>query len=161
MLIDLQTTFSGATAVDGTKTGQALTSTAISANVLDLRNAATPATADEGLTPGQDFWLVVQVLQTFTTGTSATLTATLESDSAVGLGSAPVVHSTLCTAVAAATLVAGYTIARIQLPAADYKRYLGLRYTVNVGTFTAGSVLAFLTPDIYRVPQYPIGFSVA
>lgn len=151
MLIDTQLKFSDA---------QAVASTQISTNVVDLRNAATPATVDEGLTIGQDFWLVVQVITAFTTGTSATLTLTLESDSAVGLATSPVVHATLGTTIAAATLVAGYQIARIQLPSADYKRYLGLRYTVNVGTFTAGSVTAFLTPDIYRVPQYPIGFTV-
>ena len=48
MILDLQTMFSGAVASDGTKTGQAVTATAISTNVLDLRNASTPTLVDEG-----------------------------------------------------------------------------------------------------------------
>ena len=159
MIIDLQTTFSGATAVDGTKTGQAVTATAISTNVLDLRNAATPATADEGLTIGQDFWLVIQTLVAATAAGAATVTFSLESDSTADLATAPVVHWT-STAIGKATLVASYNVVRLQLPSTDYKRYLGVRYTVATGPLTAGSFLAFLTPDINRVPQYPVGFAV-
>lgn len=162
MIIDLQTTFSGVTAADGTKTGQAVnTGTQISTNVLDLRQAATPATADEGIAGFEELWLVVQVLVAFTTGAAGTLTTTLESDVAATLASAPVVHATLgASALVSATLIAGFTIFRGALPSADYKRFLGLRYTV-ASTFTAGTTLAFLTPDIQRNITYPVGFTVA
>jgi hypothetical protein len=60
MILDLQTMFSGSVASDGTKTGQAVTASAISTNVVDLRQAATPATADEGIS-GAEMWLIVQV----------------------------------------------------------------------------------------------------
>lgn len=162
MIIDLHTTFSGTTASDGTKTGQAVnTGTQISVGVLDLRQAATPALADEGIAGFEELWLVVQVLVAFTTGAAGTLTTTLESDSASTLASSPVVHAQLgAAALVSATLIAGFTIYRGPLPSADYKRFLGLRYTV-ASTFTAGTTLAFLTPDIQRNVIYPVGFTVA
>lgn len=159
MILDLQTMFSGTVAADGTKTGQALTATAISTNVLDLRNAATPATADEGILGFMEEWLIVQV-QTATNGADAakTLTITLESDSAVGLATAPVVHYST-PAITGATLVAGYTAVRVQLPSADYKRYLGIRYTVSA-SFTSFNILAYLTPDPQRNVVYPAAFTI-
>lgn len=155
MILDLQEMFSGTVAADGTATAQAITATAISTNVLDLRNAATPALVDEGIV-GPDMWLVVQVIQAFTLLTS--LTITLESDSATTLASAPVVH--FSQTVALAGLTAGATVVRVQLPSADYKRYLGLRYTVTGTNPGAGSILAFLTMDVQRNVNYPSGFTI-
>jgi len=159
MILDLQTMFSGAVALDGTKTGQAITATAISTNVLDLRQAATPATADEGIVGMQEQWLIVQV-QTAANGADAakTLTITLESSSTADLATAPVVHFATA-AITGATLVAGYVAVRTMLPSADYKRYLGLRYTVSAG-FTAFNILAFFTPDPQRNVIYPSGFTL-
>lgn len=160
MIIDLQTTFSGSTAADGTKTGQAITVTAISANVLDLRNAATPSLVDEGQMVS-DLWLIVQCDQSadFTAAGAGTLTITLESDSAVGLATAPVVHFSTA-AIGKATLVKGYTAVRTLLPSDDYKRYLGLRYTVATGPMTAGGLYAYLTPNPQRNKVYPAGFTL-
>jgi len=158
MILDLQSTFSGTTAADGTKTGQGITATAISTNVMDLRQAATPATVDEGLF-GTPTWLIVQVQTAAAGGDAAkTLTITLESDSAATLASAPVVHYST-PAITGATLVAGYTAVRLQLPSADYKRYLGLRYTVSAG-FTSFNILAFMTLDPQRNVIYPTGYTV-
>lgn len=160
MIIDLQTTFSGSTAADGTKTGQAVTATAISDNVLDLRNSATPTLVDEGIQL-EDLWLVVQCDQSadFAAAAAATLTITLESDSAVGLGTTPAVHYATA-AIGKATLVKGYTAVRTLLPSADYQRYVGLRYTVATGPMTAGGILAYLTPTAQRNKTYPVGFTV-
>lgn len=159
MILDLQTMFSGSVAADGTKTGQGITATAISANVVDLRNAATPATADEGMS-GPETWLVVQVQTAAAGGDAAkTLTITLESDLLATLASAPVVHFA-SAALTGAQLIAGFTAVRTQLPSADYKRFLGLRYTVSAG-FTSFNILAYLTPDIQRNFIYPVGFAVA
>jgi hypothetical protein len=159
MILDLQTMFSGTVAADGTKTGQALTATAISTNVLDLRNAATPAAADEGIVGFMEMWLIVQV-QTSANGADAakTLTITLESSSTADLATSPVVHYATA-AITGATLVAGFTAVRTQLPSADYKRFVGLRYTVSAG-FTAFNILAYLTPDPQRNVIYPIGFTI-
>lgn len=161
MIIDLQTLFSGTVAADGTKTGQNVsTGTQNSTNVLDLRQAATPATADEGINGFEELWLVVQVLVAFTTAAAGTLTVTLVSDSATSLAATPVTHATLgAAALVSATLVAGYSIFRGPLPSGDFQRYLGLIYTV-ASTFTAGTVTAFFTPDIQRNIIYPVGFTV-
>lgn len=159
MILDLQTMFSGAVAADGTKTGQAITATAISTNVLDLRQAATPALADEGMS-GPESWVIVQVQTAAAGGDAAkTLTTTIESDSTANLATAPVVHFAT-GAVLGSALIAGATIVRVQLPSDNYKRFLGLRYTVSVA-FTSFNVLAYMTPDIQRNFIYPIGFSVS
>lgn len=150
MILDLQSKFSDV---------QAVTVTAISTNVLDLRNAATPALADEGMS-GPELWLILQVGTAFTAGGAATMTITLESDSAVGLATSPVVHYT-SPAIPVASLVAGFTAVRVQLPSGDYKRYLGVRFTIATGPMTAGTISAYLTPDAQRNVIYPTGFAVA
>jgi hypothetical protein len=63
-------------------------------------------------------------------------------------------------AIAKATLVKGYTAVRTLLPSGDYERFLGLRYTVATGPFTAGGLYAFLTPVSQRAKTYPVGFAV-
>lgn len=158
MIIDLQTTFSGATTADGTKTGQAITATAVSTNVLDLRNAATPAVADEGLSCPED-WLIVQAQTAAAGGDAAkTLTITLETSSTSDLATSPVVHFATA-AILGSAITAGAILVRVQLPSADYKRYMGLRYTVSAA-FTAFNVLAYLTADMQKQQTYPMGFVV-
>jgi hypothetical protein len=158
MIMDTQETLAGSVAADGTRTGQAITATAISANVLDLRNAATPALVDEGLN-SPELWLVVQAITAAAGGDAAkTLTITLESDVATSLASAPVVHFS-SKAITGAQITAGATLVRVQLPSDDYKRYLGLRFTVSAG-FTAFNVFGFLTMDVQRNVIYPSGFTV-
>lgn len=159
MILDLQTMFSGTVASDGTKTGQALTATAISTNVLDLRNAATPATVDEGLNE-PEVWLVVQAQTAAAGGDAAkTVTITLESSSTADLATSPIVHFS-SGAILGSAFIIGSTNVRVQLPSGDYKRFVGIRYTVSAG-FTAFNLLAFLTLDIQRNVIYPVGFAVA
>lgn len=158
MLLDLQTMFSGAVASDGTKTGQALTVTAISTNVLDLRNAATPALANEGL--GRDLWFVIQVQTAAAGGDAAkTVTFSLESDSTADLATSATVHWT-SAAITGATLVAGFVVVQMKLPAKkNYERYLGVRYTVSA-TFTAFALLAYFTLDIPANDIYAAGYTI-
>lgn len=161
MILDTQTFFSGTLAADGTKTGQPLTATAISQNVVDRAGGLTtgfPALEDEGLNPDES-WLVIQVVTAAAGGDAAkTLTITLESAADAGLTSGPVVHYST-TAITGATLVAGYVAVRIPLPSADYKRFIGIRYTVSAG-FTSFPILAFITADVQRNVIYPTGFAV-
>lgn len=159
MILDMQEMFSGTVASDGTKTGQALTATAISTNVLDLRNAATPVSVNEGFS-GPECWFVIQVQTAAAGGDAAkTVTFTLESGTDVGLTAGLVVHWT-STAITGATLIAGYNVVTIQLPAQiGYKRYLGVRYTVSAG-FTAFNLLAYLTLDVPQQTAYPAGFTI-
>lgn len=156
MLMDVNSIFSGAIAADGTRTAQAITATAISTNVIDARQpGGTPATKDEGMF-GQDLWLDVVVVQAFNNLTS--LTITLESDSASSMASAPIVH--FSKTIPLASLTAGSNPVRVQIPSDDYKRYLGVRYTVTGTAPTTGSVFAFLTLDAQRNVTYPSGFTV-
>ena len=159
MILDLQTTFSGAVAADGTKTAQAITATAISTNVVDTRSpSGGPAAVDLGIIGGQGgLWLIVQTIAAFNTLTS--LTITLESDTAVGLGTANVVHYST-GAILLAALTANTVLVRTQLPSSSYKRYVGLRYTVGGTNPTLGSVLAYLTFDHGYNPIYPGNFTI-
>lgn len=161
MILDLQTMFSGSVSADGlTKTGQAITATAISANVLDLSGNAQqfPATKDIGLNPDED-WIQV-IAQTAAAGGDAakTLTITLESSSTADLATSPTVHWS-SKAITGAAILAGATLALFAPPSDNYARYVGLRYTNSAG-FTSWNVLAHMTLDPQRNVIYPIGFVV-
>ena len=161
MILDMQTMFSGTVAADGTKTGQAITATAISTNVVDRAGGYTagfPTLEDEGTNPDET-WLIVQAKTAAAGGDAAkTITITLESAADAGLTSGPVVHYA-SAAITGAAVTAGATLVRIPLPSADYKRFIGLRYTVSAG-FTSFEMLAYITPDPQRNVIYPTGFTV-
>lgn len=160
MFIDLQSMFSGTVAADGTKTGQAITATAISGNVIDRAGgySSFPALEDEGSNPDEQ-WLIVQAQTAAAGGDAAkTLTITLESALDAGLTSSPVVHYS-SPAILGSAITLGATLVRVGLPSGDYKRFIGLRYTVSAG-FTAFAILAYLTPDPQRNVIYPVGFAV-
>lgn len=158
MYVDSQNVFSDS---------QAVTSTAISSNVIDLVSLGVGAGTNIGSNAIQDIgngypiYLVIQTAVTCTdTSSDATVTFTLESDTAVGLGSAPVVHYSTGALAFATYATAGTQVVAIALPMADYKRYLGVRYTVASGPLTAGAFDAFLTTDVQRVKAYKSAFTV-
>lgn len=147
---------------------QAVTSTAISSNVIDTLSTSVGAATLTSLSPntitdigaGEDVYLVVSTQTTCTdTGSDATLTLTLETDSATGLGTSTVVAST--GALAFATFAtAGTQVWLLKLPPFDYKRYLGIRYTIAAGPLTAGAFDAYLTTSIQKNKIYKSGFTV-
>jgi hypothetical protein len=134
-ILDTQNKFSDA---------QAVTSTAISTDVIDLNpNGGPNTTRDLGM--GEQVFLSVVTHTTCTdTGSDATLTVTLESSAVVGLTSSTV-HASTTTLAFATYATAGTTVWRIALPSATYQRYLGLRYTIASGPLTAGAFDAYLT----------------
>lgn len=149
MIIDGENEFSSA---------QAVTSTAISTNVIDL--GSTNTLKDMG--NGQPVYLVIQT-QTACTDTSsdATVAFTLESDSAVGLDSSATVHYTTGALAFAAYAPVGTVVACVALPwSKTYERYLGVRYTVASGPLTAGAFDAFLTLDPQRWAAYANNYTV-
>ena len=159
MMLDTQSLFSGTIAADGTRTPQAITATAISTNVIDLRSGGSSglALADEGINGANGgMFLVISTAQAFNNLTS--LTITLESDSAAGLATAPVVHYSKTILLAA--LTANTTLIRVPIPSDDYKRFLGVRYTVTGTAPTTGTVNAALVFDINRNVAYPGSFTV-
>jgi len=139
---------------------QAVTSTAISTNVIDLTQGYTGLTLiDEGT--GEPAYLVIQVDTAATASGAATVTFSLESDSTADLATSATVHW-VSSAIGKATLVAGYQVAKIPLPLGQtYERYLGVRYTVATGPLTAGAFSAFITKDVHSQAAYQAGFSVS
>lgn len=162
MYVDKQTEFSDS---------QAVTATALSTNVLDIfstlaggtTNAAgiSPnARIDIGSGPG-DLYLVVSTAVTATdTGSDATLTITFETaDDAAITTNATVVFSTPAIPFASFA-TAGTQLVAIRLPAALYRRYVAVRYTVASGPLTAGAFDAFLTPTLQLNRPYVSAFTV-
>ena len=156
MFIDTNLEFSDA---------QAVTSTAISEDVYDTLSIAagggSAGISGNGsgntlvdLGQSAELYLVVQTAVTCTdTGSDATLTITLESDSTANLATAPTVHFSTGAIAFANFATAGTRLVTVCLPQGLYKRYLGLRFTVGSGPLTAGAFDAFLTTDsagVYR-----------
>lgn len=126
MLLDKYLTFSEA---------QAVTVTADSTNILDLR--------DNGDDLGRLLNLFVQMGLAGTAAGSATLTITVETCATEG-GSYTVVHTT--GAIAVASLTAGAKVLDIALPT-GLLRYVKLVYTVATGPLLTGTVTAGITPS--------------
>ena len=136
--------------------GQTVTATAASTNVIDLNPSASNLIQDIGA--GEPVWLVVQVDETATAAGAATVTVSLESSAATALTSATVHYSS--DAKALADMTAGAELVRVRLPGGDYKRYLGVRYTVATGPLTAGKFSAFITKDAQANRAYKSGWTV-
>ena len=145
---------------------QAITTTAISTNVIDLatlRKGGSAAAGDISANVQQDWgnglhdnWAVVRVNTALTGGTSLAVTLETADNAALSVG-----QTVLATSgtVVAASLTKGTSLILIRLPSALYKRYLGFRYTV-VGTFGAGSVDAYIASDPQSNRIYKSGFAV-
>jgi hypothetical protein len=124
--------------------GQALTSQGAvdSTNVIDLNAGVDGLGSAKQSNPGESgkIWLFVRVTTLFTSAGAATLATKLQ-DSADNVTFADTELET--GAIALATLVAGYSIFRVAIPA-ELRRYLKLVYTVAGADFTAGAVDAWL-----------------
>lgn len=126
---------------------QAITATAVSTNYIDLGAVGTPVHA-AGAVPrdlgyGHMIPIRAQVTEAFNTLT--TLTLTVEMDDNSSFSSATTVWTS--TAVALASLVAGYQFSLNNVPIKITERYVRLRYTVggsnpSTGKITAGIVHA-------------------
>ena len=142
---------------------QAVTSTAISTNVVDLaplgNGVGTNTVRDIG--SGEDVYLIVRTIEAATdSGSDATLTVTLESDSTENLATSPTVHFSTGALAFAAFSPAGAEVAKIKLPAGDYERYLGVRFTVASGPLTGGKFDAFLVKDAQSYRPYAVGSTI-
>lgn len=130
---------------------QALTTTAVSADTIDLSVA-------RDIGEGEELYMNFAVTTALTGGTSVKFEV-VQSASA-DLSSPTVIGST--DAVAAASLVAGYNTAVRINPQIGGKgqRYIGARYTI-VGTFSAGKVTADVVKNIQDGKKfYASGFTV-
>lgn len=140
---------------------QAVTATAISTNVIDLISNSSGKNILRDIGTGQDVYLFVQTLAAATDASSdATLTVTLESDSTVDLATSPTVHFTTGALSFAAFSPAGTQLVAVKLPAGNYERYLGVRFTVAAGPLTAGTFDAFITTDVAQFRAYAKNYTV-
>ena len=124
---------------------QALTATADSESTISFgagEDAFETALTDPEFAEGRPLWINVQVGDTAldSAGEAATLTVTLYTSTDDSSFSAAAV---LANAVAEASLVAGYRIASVPIPA-GLSCYNKLTYTVGTEDFTSGNINAWI-----------------
>ena len=146
MHLDAQNMFSDA---------QAVTTTAISTNVIDLGPTTDNTTRDVGT--GEPLYLVITVDTPPTSGGAATAQFTLASGDTASIatnGTASVHFQTKAFTIAEMT--AGAVLAAVALPieGVAYKRYLGILQTTATAAFTGGKINAFLTHDVAKYKAY-------
>lgn len=134
----------------------ALTATAVATNVIDL--SSTNLLKDLGT--GKPLYLVFLVTTVLdSAGEAATLTISLESDDNTSLSSATTHWSS--SAIAEASLVAGYKKI-VPLPVEKtYQQYLGVRFTVGTENFTSGNVSAFITDNPGQMNLYADNITIS
>lgn len=130
--------------------GQAITTTAISENVIQWETEGTvpydAAAIARNLGAGTYIPILIQVIEDFATLTS--LTITLETAANAALSSGAVVMATT-GAILTATLVEGYRPPMIRVfPEGTIKDYVGLRYTVAGSAATTGKITAALATEV-------------
>jgi len=142
---------------------QAVTASAISTNVIDLSPSGNGVNTNtlKDIGTGEDVYLVV-ITNTAATdaGSDATLAVSLESDSTENLATSATVHFSTGALAFAAFSPAGTVLANVKLPAGNYERYLGVRYTVVDGNLTAGKFDAFLVKDAQAYRSYVAGSTI-
>ena len=126
---------------------QAVTATAISTNVMDLKGGGlSPNTTGRFGAPAITYLVIAVGDTAIDASGAATVVFSLESAENAALSTNPVVHFATA-AIGKAALTKGKLVAAIPLPAGEYKEFLGVRYTVATGPLTAGNFNAFLTKD--------------
>lgn len=130
---------------------QPVTGTAFSENIKDL-GEQTPDYGGGTFSP----FIIATVAANF--AGPGTLTYQLVNGDLEDLSDGEVIYSG--EPLAAADLEMGAEIAAPRIPSGTLKRYLGVRYVVAGGEFTAGAVNTFLTLDRQMNRYYKRGFDV-
>ena len=130
MILDSQTLFSNA---------QAIVADAGSTNQIDLSPIASSVILDIG--PGNPVPLFIQVVESFNTLTSLTVSVQVDNDSA--FGTPTTVVST--AAIPLASLVAGYKFNLDFVPRLTNERYMRIFYDVTGANPTLGKITAGIT----------------
>lgn len=122
---------------------QAETTTAAhdSDNYIDLQAA--------GIHVGDDLHLVARVNTTATSGGSATVKITFETDDNTSFSSATTIYET--SAVPVASLTAGYEFVNLEIPRTpEMERYLHATITIATAALTAGKFDIFLAENLSK-----------
>jgi len=133
-------------------TAQAVTTTAVSADKIDLLQARE-------IGEGADLFFVFTVGTAFSGGTS--ITFQIVTDDNDSLSSPTVIAATAAILTASLTAAAQFIVPIPPRIASLGERYLGAQYTVS-GTYSAGTVTADVVHNIQDGKKfYPSGFTVA
>jgi hypothetical protein len=151
MIRDSRLTFSQTTSPLALNTGAA--GTYVIGDTIDLTTTGRDIGAGEGI---GDLFLVI-MMATTAAGAGASAQFNLITSDSPSMTAPVVITGTQAFPVA--SLVAGYQALAIRLPAAVYKRYLGLQQVTSGAAFTAGSVYAFFAEDVNAIRFYPQAFS--
>jgi len=151
-MLDLSLIFDGSVATTGTgvPTGQAITATAASTNVIDFL-------ANRDVGAGDDLEAHVLVTEAFATLTSLQIAYQTSADNAT------FVNVMLSPVIPVASLVVGALLFRYKVPVFQLldvlppNRYHRLNYTVAGSNATAGKVFSFLTGGGDRQNFVPYG----
>jgi len=127
-ILDRLNTFANAAALS-----TAAPATAQFGDIIDL-NAAGDAY-------GREMYLIIQISTAVTSAGAATVLFKLETDNDEAFGSANELHAT--SAIGKATLVAGYQVLAIRIPA-GCERYLRITQTIGTAALTAGAAHVYL-----------------
>ena len=128
---------------------QAVTTAAATAST-NVYDTLGPAPADLGR--GEELWVVASVNTAVTSDGSATVTFALQTDDNESFSSATTLFTT--SAIAKATLVAGYRAFAIKLPV-GCERYIRGLITVATADLTAGKFDIYLTRNVDLLPSTP------
>lgn len=104
-----------------------------------------------------DAWFVVKIQDAVTSNSAVTCTFRLISDAQTALTPATATEHFSTGAIAKATLVAGYKVCAVKLPAGTYERFLGVTVSTSGGTLLTGTMNAYLTLDEPNWKAYPDG----
>lgn len=139
-------------ALNKVSSAQALTTTAVSTDKIDLQTA-------RDIGEGENLFMLFSVDTQLAGGTSVTFEAVVADDAALSTNVTVVGSS---GAILTAALVAGYTTAVRLNPMISSlgRRYFGARYTIS-GTYTSGNASAQVVHDIQDGKKfYASGFTV-
>jgi len=132
-------------------TGQAVTATAASTDVIDTD------VAGRRIGDGEPLFVIVSVTEAATSAGSTTVDFALQ-DSADNSTFADT--AVKVSAVPKATLVVGYEVMKTAIPF-GLRRYLRMNYTVNTANLTAGKFTAFVADDVQANNAFAPGYTVS
>lgn len=136
-----------------TSTAQALTTTAVSTDKVDLSQA-------RDIGEGEDLYVVFTVNSALTGGTSVSFEAVIADDAAISTN-VEVIGMTGAIAAASLTANSQFVVRLAPRIGRGGRRYFATRYTI-VGTFSAGTVTADVVHGIQDGRTfYPSGFAVS
>lgn len=138
---------------------QAVTTTAVSTNTIDLGAARDIGT-------GKDLYAVITVDEAAAAAGAATVQFQVISSAAANLSSPTILGQT--DAIAKTELTVGRKPIVVSIPPTILnaqpigQRYLGLQFTVGTGPLTAGKFTCYISDsDVSVNKNYPSGFTVA